>query len=85
MTSISSAPSPSNAINKGCLHVIVLVNLNTANTKDVQGPPETVQQNIRAKSLISNHLTNMLLIFEKKLRKYAVNSCSLFPELLDGH
>ena len=62
MTSLSSAPSQWNAVNKGCLHVIVLVNLNTANTKDVQGLRETVQQNIRAESLISKHLTNILLI-----------------------
>lgn len=65
MTSLSSAPSQRNAINKGCLHVIVLINLNTANTKDAQGPLETVQQNIRDEGLISKHLTNTLLILKR--------------------
>lgn len=38
MTSLSSAPSQQNAINKGRPHVMVLVNLNTVNTKDVPKP-----------------------------------------------
>lgn len=65
MTSLSSVPSQWKNVNKGCLHMIVLNNLNTANTKDVQGPLETTQQNTRAKSLISKHLTNMLLILKR--------------------
>lgn len=54
--------------------MIVLINLNTANTKDVQGPRETLQQNIGAKNLISKHLTNKQAsdFFKKKLRKYLV-------------
>lgn len=34
--------------------------------KDVQGPLETVQQNIRAKTLISKVLTNMFMILKRR-------------------
>lgn len=62
--------------------MILLINLNIANKKDVQGPLETVWQNIRAKSLVSKLLTNMFLILKRNLEnsEEVMQPFSLTPE-----